>query len=86
MKSLSIGAGVAALVLLSGLSWWSGSTVVAQVPVDAQGCTCSRPASLVGPGRAEAALFYCVCPGMQCVTTVTQPSSTQPPNVAQNCR
>lgn len=86
MKSLSIGAGVAALFLLSGLLWWSRSTVIAQVPVDAQGCTCSRPASLVGPGRAEAAVFYCVCPGMQCVISTTAPTATRPANVAQSCR
>lgn len=86
MNSLWIGAGAAALFLLAGLLWRSGSTVIAQVPVDAQGCTCSRPASLVGPGRAEAALFYCVCPGMQCVISATAPTATQPGNLAQSCR
>lgn len=86
MKSSSIGAGVAALVLLSALLWWSRSSAVAQMSVDAQGCTCSRPAALAAPGRAEAAVFYCVCPGMQCVITATAPTATQPANVAQSCR
>lgn len=83
MKTLWIGT-IAAALVLAGALLWPKSEVVAQV--NAEGCTCSRPTTLVGPGRAEAAVFYCVCPGMQCVTTVTQPSSTQSPNVAQNCR
>jgi hypothetical protein len=75
-----------AAVALAGFLLWPKSAVVAQVQVNADGCTCSRPTMLVGPGRSEAAVFHCVCPGTQCVITATQPTATQPANVAQSCR
>jgi hypothetical protein len=83
MKTLWIGTIVAALAL-AGALLWPKSEVVAQINAD--GCTCSRPTSLAVPGRADAAVFYCVCPGMQCVITATAPTATQPANVAQSCR
>lgn len=83
MRTLWIGTIAAALALAAALLW-PKSEVVAQVNAD--GCTCSRPTALAAPGRAEAAVYYCVCPGMQCVITATAPTATQPANVAQSCR
>lgn len=78
IATLAVGVAVAAALL------WPKSEAGAQI--NAEGCTCSRPTAITGPGRAEAAVFYCVCPGTQCVVTVTQPGAAQPPNVAQTCR
>jgi hypothetical protein len=53
--------------------------------VNAEGCSCSRPTT-VGSGREQLALYYCACPGVQCVLTATAAGSAAPPNVVQNCR
>jgi len=85
MRSLWIVGAVAACAAAAILAW-PKSAVVAQVPFSAEGCTCSRPTLLTGPGRVEAAVYHCVCPGAQCVITMTQATATMPANVAQSCR
>lgn len=51
----------------------------------AEGCTCSKPTSLVS-GREGVTVWHCVCPGIQCVITATQGGASMPPNVAQHCK
>jgi hypothetical protein len=82
MKTLWIGTITVALGLAAALLWPKSE---AGAQINAEGCTCSRPSMLTVPGRPDAAVFYCVCPGMQCVITTTAPTAAQPSNVAQSC-
>jgi len=85
----------AVAVAAAGLLLWPRSNTNAQVnprlsaqpgsPINADGCSCSRPTTL-GSGREQLSIYYCACPGMQCVLTATASSSAAPPNLAQDCR
>ena len=81
----------AVVVAAAGLLLWPRSNTNAQVSpalssqFNADGCTCSRPTTL-GSGREQLSVYYCACPGVQCVLTATASSSAAPPNLAQSCR
>lgn len=88
MKRVIVGWVVAAVAVgAAGLLLWPRSKVNAQVPssLNADGCTCSRP-TVLGTGRDQLFVYYCACPGMQCMVTATAAGSGVPPNVVQNCR
>jgi len=88
MKRLIVGlmiAGVA--VAAAGLLLWPRSKASAQATpqINAEGCSCSRP-TVVGAGREQLSLYYCACPGMQCMVATTAAGSAMPPNLVQSCR
>lgn len=88
MKRMLVGSVLAALVLgTAALLLWPHAKVIAQVSaqLSAEGCTCSRPAT-VGAARDQLSIYYCTCPGTQCVVTATAAGTAAPPNVVQNCR
>ena len=87
MKRIIIGWVSAGLVLgATGLLLWPRSKVSAQVTqLIAEGCTCSRPTALAS-GREQLSIYYCSCPGMQCMVTATAAGSAVPPNLVQSCR
>ena len=83
---LSTLAGV--VIAAAGLLLWPRSDTNAQINAqqfNAEGCSCSRPTT-VGSGREQLSLYYCACPGVQCVLTSTAAGGSAPPNIAQNCR
>jgi hypothetical protein len=86
MKRVVVASTVAGLAIgVAGLLLWPRSEPSAQPQVNAEGCTCSRP-TVAGSGREQLSLYYCACPGMQCMVTATTGSSSMPPNVVQSCR
>jgi len=88
MKRVVVGLVIAGFTLgAGGLLLWPRSKVNAQVTpqLNADGCTCSRPTTLAS-GRELLSIYYCACPGMQCVVTATTAGSAVPPNVVQSCR
>jgi hypothetical protein len=86
MKRVVVASTVVGLALgVAGLLLWPRSEPSAQPQVNGEGCTCSRP-SVVGSGREQLSLYYCTCPGMQCMVTATASSSSVPPHVVQSCR
>jgi|SRR5882672_2637480 len=96
MNRVLVSSALAAVaVAAAGLLLWPRSNTNAQVngqvgsqlssTINAEGCTCSRPTTL-GNGREQLSIYYCACPGVQCVLTATTSSSAAPPNLAQSCR
>lgn len=88
MKRLIVCSTLAAVVAgAAGLLLWPRSDTNAQVSpqVNAEGCSCSRPTT-IGSGREQLSLYYCACPGVQCVLTATAAGGAAPPNIVQNCR
>ncbi len=88
MRRILIGSAVAGLALAAAsLLWWPAAKVSAQPApqLNAEGCTCSR-ATNVGAGREQVSIYFCTCPAMQCVLSVTAAGSAAPPNLVQNCR
>lgn len=88
MKRMLVGSMLGALALgTAALLLWPHTKVSAQAgPIlNADACTCSRPTT-VGAGRDQLSIYYCACPGMQCVVTATAAGTAAPPNVVQNCR
>jgi hypothetical protein len=88
MKRVIVGSVIAAIAVgVAGLALWPRSVVNAQVPssLNAEGCTCSRP-TVLGAGRDQLSIYYCACPGMQCMVTATAAGGSGPANVVQNCR
>jgi hypothetical protein len=85
-RSVWIGAAAGAAVAVgAALALLAVAPSKAQVSINADGCTCSRP-TVNGMGRDQITTYHCVCPGTQCVITATQSTPTMPPNVVQTCR
>jgi hypothetical protein len=88
MKRMIVGTLIAGLVAgTAALLLWPHAKVNAQIgpSLNAEGCSCSRPTNL-GAGREQLSIYYCACPGMQCMVTATAAGTAAPPNVVQNCR
>ena len=87
-RRMLVGSVVAGIVLgAATFLFWPHARVSAQPApqLNVEGCTCSR-ATNVGAGREQLSVYYCACPGMQCMVTATAAGSSAPPNVVQNCR
>jgi hypothetical protein len=88
MQRIWLGSAIVALAVGGvGLFFWPRSPLNAQVStqLNAEGCTCSRP-TLLGSAREQLSVYYCACPGAQCVITATAAGTSVPPNLAQTCR
>jgi hypothetical protein len=70
----------------AALALWPRSEPKAEVnaEVNAEGCSCSRP-TLLGSGKDQLSVYYCACPGVQCVLTATAAATSVPPHLAQSC-
>jgi hypothetical protein len=83
MKKTLIASVAIVLTGVGGVLFWQKPQAVAQV--NAESCTCSRPTALQSGARAEANVYFCVCPGMQCVVSVASAGASAT-GLQQSCR